>query len=68
MTRIIRSLVEASPLSPLQGELESLPLWNVPYHCGMFHQFVGSSLLRPICLGKKMLFVIGTSQDDETAM
>ena len=41
--------------------------WSL-YHYGIFHQFIGSRLLRPFCLGENMLFVIGTSQDDETAM
>ena len=38
------------------------------YQYGIFHQFFDSRLLGPLCLGENMLFVMGTSQDDESTM
>ena len=46
MTRDICSQVEASPLSPLQGDVKS----TSSGHYGIFHPFVECRLLRSICL------------------
>ena len=58
MTRDIRLQVEASPLSLLQGELESTTM--------EYSIFVEDMLLRPIFLGKRMWFVEGTLQKEES--
>ena len=55
MTRDISSLVEASSLSPLQGELDSTTI--------IFHQFNDGRLLRIIFLSENMWFVKDMSQD-----
>ena len=54
-TRDIRSLVEASPFSPLQGGLESTTGYSI------YSSHVSPCKFQPISLGGKMWFREGTS-------